>query len=74
MKWGITSSSHVFLWAEGGGTQACPFSREFSSARRRALDKSCLTRWFLALQPKVEGDSEPVTSTTCGTGFRKTSP
>lgn len=61
---GFTSSSHVFLWAEDGGTQTCPFSREFSIALSRALDKSCLTRWFLAFQPKVEGDSEPVTSTT----------
>jgi hypothetical protein len=61
---GFTSSSHVFLWADDGGTQPCPFSREFSIARMRALDNSCLTRLFLAVQPKVEGDSEPVTSIT----------
>lgn len=69
-----TSSSQVFLWAEDEGTQICPFSSEFSMARRRARDKSCLIRWFLELHPKVEGDSDPVTSITWGTGVRKKTP
>lgn len=60
----FTSSSQVFLWAGDGGIQNCPFSREVSIARRRARDKSCLTRWFLVFQLTVEGDSEPVTSIT----------
>lgn len=60
----LTSSSQVFLCAGGGGTQTCPFSNELSIARRRARDKSCLARWFLELQLRVEGDSDPVTSNT----------
>ena len=60
----FTSSSHVFLWAGDGGIQTWPFSRELSMARRRARDKSCLARWFLEFQLKVEGDSDPVTSIT----------
>lgn len=59
-----TSSSQVFLWAGDGGTQTCPFSREFSITRRRAFDKSCLMRGFLEFQPMVDGDSDPVISTT----------
>lgn len=43
-------------------------------ARRRARDKSCLTRWFLEFQLKVEGDSDPVTSTTCATGGLEIAP
>jgi len=66
--WTLTSSSQVFLWAGDGGTQAFPFSSELSIARILARDRSCLTRWFLEFHPKVEGDSEPVSSTTCGIG------
>lgn len=64
----LTSSSQVFLCAGDGGTQAFPFSSELSMARILARDRSCLTRWFLEFHPKVEGDSEPVSSTTCGIG------
>lgn len=70
----FTSSSQVFLWAGDGGTHICPFSRELSITRSRARDKSCLARLNLELQLSAEGDSEPVASTICGTGGRKTAP
>ena len=60
----FTSSSQVFLWAGDGGIQTWPLSRELSMARRRARDKSCLARWFLEFQLKVDGDSDPVASIT----------
>jgi hypothetical protein len=63
-----TSSSHVFRCDGGGGIQTWPFSRELSRARNLAREISCLTRLFLAAQFTI-GDSDPVISTGCGTGF-----
>lgn len=63
-----TSSSHVFLCDGDGGIQIWPFSRELSRARNLAREISCLARLFLDAKFTI-GDSDPVTSTTCGMGF-----
>lgn len=62
----FTSSSQVFLCDGDEGTHSWPFSRDDSRALRRALDRSCLTRWVFLEESQLtlDGDSDPVISTT----------